>query len=89
MDIDAELLDDVHDNSLANQLEAEKRRKLREFKEREMARLDTIKRKMTRKAIRQESYDDVPKRADVEQRAHHNAEIVDASVRQAQRKAER
>ena len=51
---------------------------MREFKEREMARLDTIKRKMTRKAIRQESYDDVTKRADVERRAYLNAEIVDA-----------
>ena len=54
-----------------------------------MARLDTIKRKETKKVIRLSSYEDASKSADVAQRAKHNDEVTDASVRQAQRKAER
>lgn len=39
--------------------------------------------------IRLSSYEDASKSADVAQRAKHNDEVTDASVRQAQRKAER
>ena len=54
-----------------------------------LARMDSIKRKMPRKVIRLESYDDFSKRASVEQRLRHNEEITDAMIRQAQRKADR
>ena len=54
-----------------------------------MARLDTIKRKEARQVIRLSSYEDASKAADVARRAKHNDEVTDASVRQAQRKAER
>ena len=73
-EIDDELRDEVNENSL---------------KEMKLARMDSIKRKMPRKVIRLESYDDFSKRASVEQRLRHNEEITDAMIRQAQRKADR
>ena len=89
VDFDDEMVDGMDENSLKNQLELEKSKKILEFKEKELARLDTIKRKMTKKVIRLSSYEDLSKFADVVQRAKHNDEITNASIRQAQRKAER
>ena len=70
-------------------LKQQKEEKLKQITLRENQHRDTIMRKMPRKMIKENSYNNQSPtaRASVLKRLDHNEEIVNAQIRQAQRKA--